>query len=274
MPTVRKPLVAALALAIALGTFLVIARPVAAAQNRPTWTQGDFWVYSRTEGTSTSTVRLDVHEQSTLTLQLGSYQVWHITITTTPTGGNATVQHAWVRDSDLALAKANITFFGSDVQVTFDPPQVLAQFPLTVNAQWSLSTTVRIVDTGFSFPLSYSAIVTAEQSTSVSAGTFNVAVVRSPSTAGTAREETHYSEGAGNSVKEESYDSSGSRTAMQELTSYRYQAGTFGLLLIVIIVAIIAATAIAAIIVLRRRRARTPPGMAPPPMPPEPPMGP
>jgi hypothetical protein len=262
----RKSLVVALALSIALSSLILIPRPVAAAQNRPTWTQGDFWVYSGTEGTSTSTVRMEVHEKTTLTLTLGTYEVWHVTITTTPSGGSATVQHSWVRDSDLAIAKANFTVLGSDVQVTFDPPLVQAQFPLTVNAQWSLSTTVRVVDAGFNFNLPYSATVTAEQSTTVSAGTFSVAVVRSPST-GTARDENHYSESAGNSVRQESYDGNGNHVADQELTSWRYQSGSLFFILLVVGVILAAAVAIAAIVVVRRRRRRAPPGMPPPPPP-------
>jgi hypothetical protein len=265
MASLRKSLVVALALGIALSSLALIARPVAAAQNRPTWTQGDFWVYSRTEGTSTSTVRLDVLEKTTLTLTLGTYEVWHVTITTTPSGGSATVQHSWVRDSDLGIAKANFTV-GTDVQVTFEPPLVLAQFPLTVNAQWSLSTTVRVVDTGFSFSLPYSATVTAEQSTTVTAGTFNVAVVRSPST-GTARDENHYSESAGNSVRQESYDNDGDRVAEEQLTSYRYQSGSLFLILLLVAVLVIAAVAVGVFVTLRRRRRGAPPGMPPPPPP-------
>lgn len=275
MPTLHKPLVVALALVLALGSFLIIARPVAAAQNRPTWTQGDFWVYTRTEGSATSTIRLDVYERTTLSFALGSYSVWHITQTTSDSGGSSIV-HIWVQDTNLGIAKTNTTVPGfGEVGVTFDPPVAQAVFPLTVGAQWSLSSTMTIVNTTFSFPFPYSGTVTAEQSTAVAAGSFNVAIVRSPAT-GPERTENHYSDGAGNSVKEEEYDSSGNRVAMQELTSYRYQAGTFGLLLILVIVALIAATAIAAIVVLRRRR-RTgmpPPGMAPPMPPTEPPMGP
>jgi flagellar basal body-associated protein FliL len=269
MAPLRKSLVVALALAIAFSSLVFIARPVAAAQNRPTWAQGDFWVYARTEGTTTSTIRFDVLEKTTLTLTLGTYDVWHVTITTTPSGGSATVQHSWVRDSDLGIAKANFTVLGSDVQVTFDPPLVLAQFPLAVNAQWSLSTTVRVVDTGFNFNLPYSATVTAEQSTTVTAGTFNVAVVRSPST-GTARDENHYSESAGNSVRQDSYDSNGNRVAEQELTSHRYQSGSLFFILLLVAVLVVAAVAVGVFVALRRRRRGAQPAMLPPP----PPLGP
>lgn len=264
----RKSVTLALVVAIALSALALVPNPASAAQNRPTWTQGDFWVYTRTAGSATSTIRLDVLEKSTLTLQLGTYEVWHVTTTTTA-NGSTSIQHSWVRDSDLGVAKANFTVFGSDVQVTFDPPLVQAQFPLTVNAQWSLSTTIRVVNGVFSFNLPYSATVTAEQSTTVLAGTFSVAVVRSPST-GTQREENHYSESAGNSARRESYDSNGNRVAEEQLTSWRYQAGTLGLLLILAGVALIAAIAIAAVVVLRRRRSRMPPGGYPPQMPPPP----
>src|SRR5207244_11411856 len=82
-----------------------------------------------------------------------------------------------------------------------------------------------------------------------------------------------YSDGAGNYVKRESYDGSGNRVADQELPSFRYQSGFFGLLLIIGSVVVIAAVAIALFIVVRRRRRGSmlpPPGTGPPPTPPPP----
>lgn len=214
---------------------------------------------------------MDVTERTTLTLALGTYTVWHVTTTTTDSGGSSAVAHFWIQDSNLGVAKANFSVpLLGDVQVTFDPPVAQAVFPLSAGAQWSLSTTVRVVNSTLNFNLPYSATVTAEQSTVVAAGTFNVAVIRSPST-GTQRTENHYSEGAGNSVREESFDNNGNRVSDQQLTSYRYQAGTFGLVLLLIGVGIIAVIAIAAIVVWRRRTRTPPPGlMPPPPMPPPP----
>src|SRR2546422_804946 len=169
--------------AIAVAAVLATAPRVAAAQNAPAWTQGDFWVYARTAGSATSTVGVS-----------------------------------------------------------------------------------------FSLNIAYSGTVLREQSTSVAAGTFNVAVIRNPST-GTAHSEDQYSDGAGNYVKRESYDGSGNRVADQELTSFRYQSGFFGLLLIIGSVVVIAAVAIALFIVVRRRRRGSmlpPPGTGPPPTPPPP----
>jgi len=274
MGRLSKPAVAALVFALALASVLLVAPPAAAAQNRPTWSQGDFWVYARTAGGSTSTIRIDVLERSSLTLISGTYSVWHVTTTTTA-NGNATVRHSWIDDASLGIAKANFSTFIGDVQVTFDPPMRQAVFPLTVNAQWSLNTTVRIVGTSLSFPLGYSSTVIAEQSTTVAAGTFNVAVVRNPST-GATHDENSYSDGAGNNVKQEHYDSNGNRVVDQELTSYRYQAGTLGLLLIVGGVILVVAIAVAVVMLTRRRKARMPPpGMVPPQQPPQaPPSGP
>src|SRR6266849_5291816 len=220
--------------AIAVAAVLATAPRAAAAQNAPAWSQGDFWVYTRTAGGGTSTVRIDVNERTTLTLPSGTYNVWHLTTTTTDAGGNSTVQHSWVVDSNLAIAKANFTLpLLGDVQVTFDPPQAGAVFPLTAGAQWSLNTTLRVVGISFSLNIAYSGTVLREQSTSV---------------------------GAGNYVKRESYDGSGNRVADQELTSYRFQSGSFGLLLIIGSAVVIAAGAIALLIVLRRRsRASMPP---------------
>ncbi len=123
-----------------------------------------------------------------------------------------------------------------------------------------------------SFPLAYSGTVIAEHSTTVVAGSFNVAVIRNPSV-GTAHDENSYSEGAGNNVKQESYDGSGNRVAEQELTAYRYQSGLVGLLLIIGGVVVLAAIAIAVLAVMRRRKMARPPGAYPPP-PQAPPPGP
>ena len=272
MAPLRKALTAALVVAIALSTFVVIARPVAAAQNHPTWTQGDFWVYTQTAGSATSTIRIDVYEHTTLTLFLGTYSVWHITTTTTDSNGNSVVVHSWVRDSDLGTAKATIMlpFFGR-VNVTYDPPLAEAQFPLSVGATWSLSSTLHVVNTNINISVPYTATVTAEQTETVAAGSFNVAVITTPAS-GTPQRKDHYSDGAGNHVHRESFAPNGTKTADEQLTQYRYQAGTLGLVLIGVGIAIVAAIVIAVLVTLRRRRAGgRPPGMAPPPTPPPPP---
>ena len=265
-----KPLTIALAMAIAVASLLIVSPPVAATQNRPTWTQGDFWVYSHTQGSTTSTVRIDVHEKTTLTLAQGTYSVWHVTTTTTNANGNSVVVHSWVQDSNLGNAKTNISLpiFGV-VQVTFDPPRAEAEFPLTVGATWSLSTTVRVVNQTFSLPIAYSGVVTAEQTTTVPAGSFTVSVITEPAS-GPPQQKNHYSESTGNHVRRESFASNGSRTTDDQLTSYRYQSGTLGLLLIGIGIAVVAVIAIAVIVTMRRRRARGPP-QQPPPVPPPPP---
>src|SRR5438876_85903 len=265
MAPLRKPLTVALVLAMVLSSFVLIARPVAAAQNHPTWTQGDFWVYTRTAGSATSTIRIDVYEKSTLTLPLGSYDLWHITTTTTDSNGNSAVVHSWVQDSNLGTAKTTINLGGfGTVTVTYDPPVADAVFPLSAGASWSLSTTLRVVNTTFTFPIAYTAAVTTEQSTSVIAGSFNVAVISRPA-AGSPTSKDHYSDSAGNHVRRESYAPNGTKTSDQQLTSYRYQAGTFSLILIGLGVAIVAAIVIAALVVTRRRRRARPPGTYPPP---------
>jgi len=267
-----RSLVLALAIVLALASIVAVTPRAAAAQNRPSWTQGDFWVYARTAGSATSTVRVDVNERTTLALTSGTYSVWHVTTTTTDANGNATVQNSWIQESNLGLAKANFSTIFGDVQVTFDPPLAQAVFPLSISAQWSLNTTVRLVNIAFSFPLAYSGTVIAEHSTTVVAGSFNVAVIRNPSV-GTAHDENSYSEGAGNNVKQESYDGNGNRVAEQELTAYRYQSGLVGLLLIIGGVVVLAAIAIAVLAVMRRRKMARPPGPYAPPPPQVPPPG-
>jgi len=171
----------------------------------------------------------------------------------------------------MGVAKANFSVpLVGEVQVTFDPPLAQAQFPLTVGAQWSLSTTIRVVNSTFNFNLAYSATVIAENTTTVAAGSFSVAVIQSPATQSGPHTRDHYSEGAGNHARRESYDANGNRVSDQQLTSYRYQSSTVGLLLIGIGIAIAAAIVIAVIVTLRRRRVRgPPPGAYPPQQPPQ-----
>src|SRR5207244_2758144 len=190
-----------------------------------------------------------------LAVALASYSVWHITTTTTPSGGSATVQDSWVQDSNLGTAQTNITFLGSTITVKYDPPLAEAVFPLAVNAQWSLSTTVRFSNSTFTLPFAYGATVIAENTTTVAAGSFSVAVIQRTSSGG-GHDRDHYSEGAGNHVRRESYDANGNRVSDQQLTSYRYQSSTLGLLLIGIGIAVVAVIAIAVLVTLRRRRAR------------------
>src|SRR5207302_10993350 len=45
-----RSLTVVMALAIAFASILIVSPPVAATQNHPSWTQGDFWVYTRTQG--------------------------------------------------------------------------------------------------------------------------------------------------------------------------------------------------------------------------------
>lgn len=274
-----RPFVVAIALLVVFASIAAVAPRASAAQNRPTWTQGDFWTYTRTAGGETSAVRVEVHERATLTLTSGTFSVWHVSTTVTDASGNATVVHSWIQDSNLGIAKANFTvpFFG-DVQVTFDPPLAQAVFPLEANGQWSLNATVRLVDSTFSFNLPYSGtVVGADQDASVPAGSFRVAVIRSPST-GSAHDRDYYSEGAGNHVRQESYDANGNRASNQELVSYRYQSGS--VLILLIVGGVIGALfVLGAVVTIRRRRrvAMMPPGGYPlqPPMPPEqPPQGP
>jgi hypothetical protein len=274
MRTLARSLVGVLSIVLAFAAVLAVAPRAAATQNKPSWTQGDFWVYARTAGTATSTIRVDVLEKTTLTLNSGTRAVWHVTTTTTPSSGSARVQHSWVEDGTLAVAKANFTAgILGDIQVTFNPPFAPAVFPLSVNSEWSLNTTLRAVGISFTLNIAYSGKVIDERSTTVAAGTFTVAVVRTPSS-GTAHDENSYSESAGNNVKQESYDGNGNRVASQELTSWRYQASTLVLTLIGAGIAALAAIAIVAFVVLRRKR-RTmppPPGMYPPGPPQQPPI--
>jgi len=274
MPAVRLPF-KALVLAFA---FLVVAAFViagsgraSATQNRPTWNTGDFWYYQNSDGDA---IRIEVRERATLTLTGGPYQVWHTIQMFVPSGGGPNVTtHVWMQDSDLGIAKLNLSFgaFGV-VEVTYDPPLVQAVFPLDAGDTWSGQSTLNVVGTSFNLQVPYSGRVLPEADTTVPAGTFRVAQVRSPS-ANDPYTVSFYSEAVGNAVRVESYDGSGALVDTQVLTSSRYQAGSN--LLLLILAGVIGFIILVLAVVTITRRRRMPPGVIQPPyQPPQPRMTP
>ena len=266
MTPLRKSLVVLLALAL-LGTFsLGTAGKVAAAQNAPSWSTGNQWVYSTKFLSAAATITLTVREQSSLTIGTTAYPVWRANESISSSSGGITFSlyaDSWYTVDGIKLAKQSTNVFGSVVAV-YDPPQPQMVFPLSPGANWSGTTSVMRTTPGGTTTTSqgYSGTVTAEQTITVPAGTFSTEVVRSPTT-GNTYSLSYYSEQVGNFVRVESY-SLGSLSGSQNLTSYSYSAGLFGISNTVwIIVLVVALILIVAAVVFLRRRPRAPYPMPP-----------
>lgn len=276
MRSPRKALVWSLALLTVLA--LAASGGARAAQNRPSWTTGDTWTYTATEGSTTITTVQTVAERTSVAIGTRTYGVWHVITTDTAVFGGTSItvtEESWVQDEDLGVAKTvtDVLIVG-EVTTTYDPPKSGAAFPLSSGKTWQGDTTQRIVSSiaNLTFSVSYTGSVIDERSVTVPAGTFSAAAIRSPSS-GNDYTVTWYSEAVGNAVLIEDY-TGGNLDSSRALTSYKYAAGAFGLILIVAGVLVIAAVAVAALaLARRRRRARMPPGGYPP-MPPQAPPGP
>ena len=266
MIPLRKALVALLTLAL-LGTFsLGVAPNVAAAQNAPSWSTGNQWVYSTAIGSTAATLTMLVQEQTTLAIAGTTFPVWHVnqSATASTSGGSFTIwSDLWLTVDGLKQAKTGSNFFFPTTS-TYDPPQPQMVFPLSPGVSWSGTTNVTTTTSGTSHTASqaYSGTVTAEQTITVPAGTFTTEVIRSPQT-GSSYTLDYYSEQVGNIVKSETY-LLGTLTDTQNLTSYSYSPGLFGISNVVWIIGLVVAlVVIVAAVVLLRRRPRRPYGIPP-----------
>lgn len=271
-----------------------IAGRATAAQDRPSWSSGDYWVSTSTEGGTTATIRQSVIDRTTVTVGAATYGTWHTTMSTSVVSGGTTITltfHSWVVENDLATVRTNGSIFLlGDFTITYDPPMSSAVFPLSPGSSWSKSTT-QTTTSGLgpsSQVVSYSGVVTSEVDVTVPAGTFRAAVIRSPAS-GNPYTLSYYSERVGNTVRTDSYDSGGAQTSTQSLTEYRYQnPGSVFAFVVVIGVAAMGILAALAFVVLRRReragpwtypptpqmRPQAPPYVPPEAYPPSPPQGP
>lgn len=248
----RKAIVLAVGLLFVLVAALGAAGPARAAQNAPSWSTGDQWVWTYSSGGTTYTIIDTVQEQTSLTLTSGTFSVWHVneSLTTTTSTSSATTWNAlWFQVGTLAEAKATTP----NTVTTWDPPMALAVFPLNQNS-WSLQTTR--VRTIFGFTntatITYTGTALAETSVTVTAGTFTAAPVQTPAS-GTNYVLSYYSDAVGNFVEIVNYQN-GAATQTVVLASYKYQSAAYGLFFIVL-GAVLGALVIAAVVlyVLRRR---------------------
>lgn len=264
-----------LALAL-LGTFsLGFAGKAAAAQNAPSWSTGNQWVYSTKFLSAPATLTMSVKEQTSLSIGATTYPVWHVNESVSASSGSISFTiwlDTWFTVDGIRQAKQSSNLFGPTAAV-YNPPQPQMVFPLSPGTSWSGNTSVTTTTNSGTTTSNqtYDGTVTAEQTISVPAGTFTTEVIRSPST-GSTYDLSYYSEQVGNFVKVESYIL-GSLSSSENLTSYSYSPGLFGISNTVwIIILVVALILIVAAVVLLRRRPRAPypmppqqPGPYPPP---------
>jgi hypothetical protein len=293
------------ALAPAVGFLLIAAlvftaSPARAAMDRPAWASGDFWVYSYSSGltgaTINGTLRMDVTGTESVNVNGSSYPTYHVTAVLTIPFGSFTFSlpaDIWYNSNTLAIVKivatVNLTFGtiseNSRISISGDPPQII-QWPLTAGASWDSSTTVWQVTTNSTGAVRYTQVpltthfeVQTDASITVPAGTFTTTPLKETAAGSTSFVVNYWSPQAGNSVRTESHNGSGQSAGGYNLTSYRYQAGSFFTTVFVglpvwiwLILAVLILAAVIGISFVRRRRppvGAPPPGYAPPPQPPE-----
>lgn len=279
MTPVRKALVVLLALALLGTAALGAAGKAAAAQNAPSWSPGNQWVYSTKIASFATTFTMVVKAQTSLTIGSKTYSVWDVNVTTSVTTGGGSLTYwgdTWYTSDGASVAKTSSNFLATSTS-TYDPPEPRYVFPLAPGNSWSGTTNVTTTTSGGTImtPQSYDGTVTAEQSITVPAGTFTTEVIRSPAT-GSSYQLDYYSDQVGNVVRTETY-LAGSLFTSENLTSYSYSAGLFGISNTVwIIILVIALILIVASVVFLRRRPRAPYPMPPqqPPQQPYPPQQP
>ncbi len=298
-----KRLVLVIGVALALMISAVPAMPAASAStSMPTWTAGDYWVYSLNLSAiipgfnGAATMRYDVLGTDSLTIGSTTVQTYKtkLNLTASITSGSysATVTftgNAWFRTSDLAPAEetfsATIGTTPISFTTTYNPPPAV-QWPLTAGQSWNATTSVTSTYNGGS-PSTQAEVlnetVQADQSLTVPAGTFTVTPVKQTAyvagIAGTEYSVSYWSGSAGNYASQKSfYASNNTQVSSMDLKSYSYAAGSSGtgtilglpVLAWIVIVVIIAVVVVALALLMRRKPAPMvpPPAGAPPVSPP------
>jgi hypothetical protein len=269
-----------------LGTFVFAAPRVSAQGAAPVWSIGDYWEYSGTGaimGTEYSMLtRYDVQDKTTISIGSTPRDTFHLTMKDDMTAGSissSVTYDYWVRTSDLANVKLAMDYLTIQMEVTFDPPQQVFNFPLSDGKIWSSTSAVTISGMGMP-PDNFTTTITTNyqgsgpEKITVPAGTFDSFNVTGTSTG--ASSSVFYSDAVGYLVRtDSSIPSLGSslNASVMELKSYNYQhnSSLVWVLLIVVIVVVAVMTVVAALLVMSRKKPRTAQQMPPqaPPFPPQ-----
>lgn len=302
----RSRLAAVLAALLVAFAFLAAVPSARASMNRPTWSTGDYWVYSfggnfgngSATFNGTGSLRFDVVGVEAHAVNGTSYSSYHVTATLSIKYSSLTITlnaDLWYSVDTLAIVEISAAVNSppiASISISGNPPQTI-QWPLTAGAHWSSATSVTArekLTNGTTIPtysrLSTNFDVQGDTQVTVPAGTFTTTPLKETATGvSTGYVVVYWAPQAGNSAKTESYNSNGTRNGGYNLTAYNYQGGSFlssiylglsGLVWLIILAVVI--IVIAAVVIMRRRRPRAPMAMPPyqPPVqqPYEPPPGP
>ena len=241
----RNLWIVGLVVAIALSSVVVVVPTARAVTTRPQWSMGDYWAYD-VNGTSptlpaSGTLRETVVSLSDSAVVDGvtypSYKLAVVTHLVIPSPTNSIyvnmTGNAWYRISDLSLVREDMsgTFevsgfpLSADERSTWSPPQDI-QWPLSTGNTWSTmgwsNTTITagvITLVNSSYYARTNWVVEADQSTTVSAGTFTTTPLHGYD-AGGSENISYWSPDAGNFVLQRFV--AGTDIQRVELTSYRY----------------------------------------------------
>jgi hypothetical protein len=201
-----------------------------------------------------------------------NYTAWHVwtnLTTTSPSGSTTFTIDTWVTTEGLKVLKSRSVYpSAGTVTSIYSPPQPALVFPLTPGANWDGNTTVTTTTNlgTTTNTVAWSGRVVSEVSVTVPAGTFDTAVVRSPTTGG-AYVLVYYAQAAGWAVKLESYDNRSMLADSFQLTSYDYRLPATGgtsppLYWILLAVAVASVVVVAVLLLQRKRRKAAPTGTA------------
>lgn len=289
-----------IALAMSIAAIAPVVTPTASTgMAMPKWSVGDAWTYSVTgtgaglfpgSGHGTSTLRYNITYIATIPLggvQVSVYNAFVNYTFVVSFGGSVLyiyfTGHVWFRTSDLAPVEYSLTttFSGytNTLSSTISPP-VPIEWPLTFGETWNATTTVTSVSYLFgqqnstSYNESVQEAVQANQTASLSAGSFVASVVKETVAGSAGYQLSFWSSSAGNVVSQRRYDANGTETGSTDLQSYNYQAATnqgagnpgaglLGLPTLAWVVAGVAATLAAVVVVILIRRRKPPAARAP-----------
>jgi hypothetical protein len=272
---------------LVLGTF-VFAAPRASAQGAaPVWSIGDYWEYTGSGDIMGSEydmlTRYEVKEMTTISVGSTPCETFHMTMRVSMTAGSissSVTYDYWVRTSDLANVKLAMDYLTVQMEVTFDPPQQVFNFPLSDGKIWSSMSAVTISGMGmppdnFTTTITTNYHVSGSERITVPAGTFDSFNVTGTSSGSSSS--VFYSDAVGYLVRTDSSIpglGSSLNASVMELKSYNYQhkSSLVWVLLIVVIVVVAVMAVVAALLVMSRKKSRMVPPM-PPQAPPFPPQG-
>jgi len=259
---------------IILGSFSLIAKPIAAQGGTPDWSVKDFWDYSGTFEINsqqyTAILHIEVKEKAKLTVGGNSYDTNHCTMSLTASFGGSSftmTSDIYMRTSDMADIKMESTIMTTTTTVTYDPPLETFKFPLSNGQTWT-STSEQTTKTGGNTStdsITNVYTVTGPSSITVPAGTFKAFTVTSHEQGSSSNSVVDYSDTVGSMIRIGGDFMGFNSSEPFALKSYSYQKpGNTTMLIVGIIILVVVIAVIAVLLVWRsKRKAQKQPPMQP-----------